>query len=549
MGTPAALERGREAFERQAWGKAYAQLSAADREGPLEPGDLESLATAAHLVGRDGESSGVWARAHDAYVHRGDAPRGARCAFHVALPLILKGETARGGGWVSRAQRLLDDAGAECVERGYLLFIAGLRSALSGDPATAHATFTEVARTGERFGDRDLVTMARHGQGRALIKIGETARGVALLDEVMVGVTAGEVSPGFAADVYCSVLEACREMYDLRRAQEWTAALGRWTASRNDLPTYRGQCLVHRAEILQVHGAWPEAMDEAERARESLSQPPPHPAVGAAFYQLAELHRLRGDFAKAEEAYREASRHGREPQPGLAQLRLAQGRTEAAQAAIGRALDEARDRWSRSRMLGPSIEIRLAAGDVPAARAAADELEGIAASLDVPYLRAMSAHATGAVLLGEGNARSALATLRRAWAGFRDAEAPHEAARVRVLVGLACRTLGDEDSAAMELDLARKDFQKLGAAPDLARMKELSRPPASGATPALTAREVQVIVLVATGRTNRAIAEELAISQKTVARHVSNIFTKLGLSSRAAATAYAYQHGLVAART
>ena len=548
MGIPGALERGRESFGRQAWGEAHAQLSAADREAPLEPEDLENLATAAHLVGRDDESSELWARAHDVYVHRGDAPRSARCAFHVALPLILKGETARGGGWISRAQRLLDDAAAECVERGYLLFIAGLRSALSGDPAAAHATFMEVARTGERFGDRDLVTMARHGQGRALIRSGETARGVALLDEVMVGVTAGEVSPAFAADVYCSVLDACREMYDVRRAQEWTAALDRWTASRTDLPTYRGQCLVHRAEVLQVRGAWSEALDQAERARESLSQPPPHPAVGAAFYQLGELHRLRGDLTKAEEAYREASRHGKEPQPGLAQLRLAQGRTEAAQAAIGRALDEAKDRWWRSRLLGACVDIRLAGGDLPAARAAADELEDIAEAFDVPYLRAMSAHAMGAVLLAEGDARSALAMLRRAWAGFREVESPHESARVRVLVGLACRMLGDEDSAAMEFDSARKDFQNLGAAPDLARVKALSRP-ASGAAAALTAREIQVIVLVATGRTNRAIAEELSISEKTVARHVSNIFTKLGLESRAAATAYAYQNGLVRART
>src|SRR5512143_1486587 len=548
MGPPGALERGHESFGRQAWGEAYAQLSAADREAPLEPEDLENLATAAHLVGRDDESSKLWARAHDANVRRGDAPRAARCAFHVALPLILKGETARGGGWISRAQRVLDDAGAECVERGYLLFIAGLRSALAGDPAAAHVTFTEAARTGERFGDRDLVTMARHGQGRALIKRGETARGIALLDEVMVGVTAGEVSPAVAADVYCSVLDACREMYDVRRAQEWTAALGRWAASRPDMPSYRGQCLVHRAEVLQVRGAWSEALGEAEQARESLSQPPPHPAVGAAFYQVAELHRLRGDFTKAEEAYREASRHGKEPQPGLALLRLAQGRTEAAQAAIGRALDEAKDRWWRSRLLAACVEIRLAGGDLTAARAASDELEDIAAAFDVPYLRAMSAHVMGAVLLAEGDARSALATLRRAWTGFHDVESPHESARVRVLVGLACRKLGDEDSAAMEFDAARRDFQKLGAAPDLGRVKALCRP-ASGATAALTAREVQVIVLVATGRTNRAIAEELSISEKTVARHVSNIFTKLGLESRAAATAYAYQNGLVTTRT
>jgi DNA-binding NarL/FixJ family response regulator len=296
-----------------------------------------------------------------------------------------------------------------------------------------------------------------------------------------------------------------------------------------------------------VHGAWNEALDEAERARACLSQPPPHPAVGAAFYQLAEIHRLRGDLVKAEETYREASRHGREPQPGVALLRLAQGRVEAAHSAIDRALGEARGRLDRARLLGASVEIRLAAGDALAARAAAEELEAVASDLAAPYLLALSAHARGAVLLAEGQPNAALALLRRAEAAWREVEAPHEAARARTLIALACRALGDDDSAAMELDSAGEDFKTLGAARDLARVKELSAK--AGAAAALTAREVEVLALVATGRTNRAISTELGISEKTVARHVSNIFTKLGLSSRAAATAYAFRHGLATART
>jgi DNA-binding NarL/FixJ family response regulator len=539
------LDRGREAFGLQAWGEAYAQLTAADREAPLAPEDLERLGTAAHLLGREDEGGDIAARAHHEYLARGNARRAARCAFWVAMPLVFKGETARASGWVARGRRLLDAGEHDCVERGYLLLPDAVRSIFEGDSASARAIFDEAASIGERFGDQDLLALARQGHGRALIRLGEIARGMALLDEVMVAVTAGEASPIVAGDVYCSVIEACHEVFDLHRAHEWTAAMTRWCESQTDRIPYRGHCLVRRAEILQLHGAWPDAMQEAERACEWLSRPPPQRAVGAALYQQAELHRLRGDLAKAEEEYRQASQWGREPQPGLALLRLAQGQIDVARTAICRAVDEAGERRIRSRMLAASIEILLAAGDVPSARSAADELSRIAADLEAPFLRAVSAQAGGAVLLDEGHPRGALTLLRQAISAWRELEAPYEAARVRVLVGLACRALGDEDSAAMELDAARQVFQELGAVSDITRVIQLSRPGAPRASAGLTAREVQVLGLVATGKTNRAIAGELRISEKTVARHVSNIFTKLGLSSRAAATAYAYQHDLL----
>jgi ATP/maltotriose-dependent transcriptional regulator MalT len=341
------------------------------------------------------------------------------------------------------------------------------------------------------------------------------------------------------------VIEGCQEIYDLRRAREWTAALGRWCESQPDLVPYRGQCMIRRAELMQLHGAWLDAMDEVRRARERLSQPTVHPAVGAACYQQGELHRLRGEFASAEEAYREASRWTRAPRPGLALLRLAQGDVEAALGAIRRLLDEARERHARPAVLGAAVEIALAANDVAAARAAADELSRIAGELDAPYLRALADHAAGAVLLAEGEPRAALDVLRRAWSAWQELEAPYESARVRVLIGRACRELGDEDAAEMELDAGRCVFQQLGAATDLARVEALSRKAAAGGAGRLTAREVQVLRLVAAGKTNRAIATDLVISEKTVARHLSNIFTKLGISSRAAATAYAYEHELV----
>jgi DNA-binding CsgD family transcriptional regulator len=454
---------------------------------------------------------------------------------------LLMGEMARGGGWLARARRMIEEGNLDCVERGWLLVPAAIQS-FEADPTTAHATFGQAVEIGARFGDPDLVAIARNGQGWALIRLGQTAAGAALLDEAMVAVTAGEVSPFVAGGVYCAAIEACQESFDLRRAREWTAALTRWCESQPDLVPYRGQCLAYRAEIMRLHGDWPDAMEEAQRARDRLSG---HPAVGMVFYQQGELHRLRGEFPEAEEAYRQANQWGHSPQPGLAELRLAQGDVAAAAAAIRRVIDETQDRAARSRVLAASVEIGLAIDDVGAARAAADELSQIAADLDAPLLRAGSARATGAVLLAEGDARAACDTLRRAWTAWRELEAPYEAARVRVLVGMACRALADEDTAEMEFDAARSVFEQLGAAPDLARVDSLLRRATSRETHGLTPRELQVLRLVSAGRTNKAIAAELVLSERTVDRHLSNIFTKLRVSSRTAATAYAYEHRLL----
>jgi len=235
---------------------------------------------------------------------------------------------------------------------------------------------------------------------------------------------------------------------------------------------FRGQCLVHRSEIMQLRGEWSEALGEVEQARDRLADPPRQPALGMACYQQGELHRLRGEFAAAEEAYREAARWGREPHPGLALLWLAQGNVEASAAAIRRVVDEAQA-LNRATMLPAYVEIVLAAGDEGAAREAADELAAIAADLQAPLLEAMSAAAAGMVLLEEGDPRAALEASHRACARWRELEAPYEYARARVLVGLACRALGDQQTGDLELAAAAQVFRQLGAAPDRERVEAL----------------------------------------------------------------------------
>ena len=489
MAAVAELERGRNAYAQRAWHAAYTALIAANAETPLGVDDLELLVTAAGMLGRDDEYLSLGERAHHAHLEAGQSLSAARSAFWVGLFSAMRGDFARASGWLGRAQRLVERAGTDCAERGYLLVAVMKEQEESGEYAAAYDIALEAAEIGERFGDADLVALALHGQGRARALEGSLEEGLRLLDETMVAVSSGELSPIVTGIVYCSVIEGCHQVYELRRAREWTAALSRWCGEQPEMVTFTGRCLVHRAEIMQTDGAWPAALEEAQRAGARFAQVLDEVALGESWYRQGEIRRLRGENTAAEEAYREASRCGWEPQPGLALLRLASGDLEAAVAGIRRVVGETSDPLKRAGLLPAYVEVMLTAGAVEDALAAAHELETIGAGHQSAMLVALVAQARGAVALARGDAWAALVSLRHACEVWQTLGAPYEVARVRVLVGLACRELGDADAATLELDGAQQAFRKLGARTDLARLQAFVLPvePSAGG---LTAREL-----------------------------------------------------------
>ncbi len=539
-----ALERGRALYRERQWADAFDAFSLADKRAPLGPSDLASWSWCAGLVGRDDDMLRLCERLYHSHLESNDDDEAARWAFWLGFRLLSLGEPARANAWLARAQRLVDRDGVECVVQGYLLLPAIRKSLATRDYDAAYATATRALTIGEQFRERDLIAFARSSQGRILVRQGKLDDGLGLFDEVMLSATAGELSPVVAGLMYCAALECCHQVHALHRAREWTSAFSSWCDAQPQILLFAGNCRVYRAELLTLAGSWGEALEETGRASRSV---PPfvQPAAAAAFYQEAEVHRLRGDVASAEAAYRSASDKGRDPQPGLALLRLAQGRVDVAETSIRRVVDGAIDPFERARLLPAFVEILLAAGDVARARVGATELDAIARSSDGGILRAAAAHAVGAVRLAEGDARGALAELRESFRVWHALDAPYVAAKIRVLASQACAALGDGEGAELELTAARETFVRLGAKADLAALDARDGALGSREPHGLTARELEVLRLLATGKTNKAIALELHLSEKTVDRHVSNLFVKTGVTSRSAATAFAYENGIV----
>jgi DNA-binding NarL/FixJ family response regulator len=539
-GRIAHADRARDAVRRESWAEAYEELRALD-PARMEPRDLEALADAAWWLSRSDESIAARQRAYAGYMAAGEDPRAAWCAGRLCLEHFLRGEPALAAGWLMRAQRLLRDQ-PERVEHGYLAMVESNLARARGETDEAVARAERATEVGLRFGDPDLAAMGIHLQGLALIDAGRVAEGMALLDEAMTSVVAGELGTFYTGVVYCNVIAACLEVSDVGRLGEWNEAARQWCESLPSDAPFPAICRVNRAEAASLRGAWPEAEAEASRASRELGF---NPRVAArAFYETGEVRRRVGNLAGAEDAFARAHELGVQPQPGLALLRLAQGRPDAALQALRVAVaHEPAGRPRRARLLAAQVEVALAAGELDVARQASRELDEIAGRLGMPALDAAAATSGGALRLAGGDLPRALERLRAALATWQELRLPYQTAQARLLYGAALRRAGSEEDALLELRAALAAFERLGAGGDAARAaallgerEELPR--------RLTTREAEVLRLVAAGKTNREIAAALLISEHTVARHLQNIFAKLDVSSRSAATAFAFEHGL-----
>jgi DNA-binding CsgD family transcriptional regulator/tetratricopeptide (TPR) repeat protein len=534
MAAMSELDRAREAVVAREWEVAHAAYRSCE---DLSGADLDAFGEAAHWLGRPDESIVAYTEAYRLHREAGDDRRASSSALLVASHLRLQGARVEADGWLARSMRLLSEV-EEGVVHGYSLHLE-IPTLLAVDPVAAAESARRMQHLGDRHGDESLVALGAYYEGRALVKQARVREGLAMLDEAMLAALSDTLKPIWTGVIYCGLLEACHELVDLRRAHEWTEAMTRWCAPLPAASLYPGICRVHRVEILDLRGEWEDAEAAASAACQDLVGIDVF-AVADGHYAIGELRRRRGDAA-AEEAYLRAHEAGRDPQPGLALLRLTQGRTEAASASIEAALAAcAGGRLERARLLAAQVDIALAAGDVGVADAASEELAEIATAFESEGLRAVSNRCRGAVGLAKGQPVLALGSLRLAFAAWQELDVPYEVARTRVLLAHAYRLLDDDDAAARECAAARRVFVRLRADPDLRALDARDARPGG-----LTPREVEVLRLVASGRSNRELAATLVISEKTVARHVANIYAKLGISSRSAATSFAHEHALV----
>ena len=538
-GTEDTIVAARDAVARAAWADAYASFRDVDGSS-LSGSDLEAFADSAWWGSKLAESLELRQRAYAAYVAEGDDLAAAACAAHLSIEHFVRNEPAIGMGFLKRTERHMKGR-SDCVELGYLALLHAAIGRFTGDAGTAIERAERAIAIGQRYGDANLVGMSIHLEGLALIDVGRIAEGMAMLDEAMALVIAGELDAYFTGIVYCAVISACLELNDLGRAAEWSDASRPWYEALPPNSPFPGMCRVNRAEVASLRGALPEAEAEARGAVTQLLEVDPGLAAPA-FHQLGEILRRSGDHAGAEQAFIRALELGVDPQPGLALLRVSEGKPDAAMTALRLTLTAERQPARRARLLGALTEIAVTIGELDEARAAVDELGTLTDDL-IPAFEATIAGAAGRVQLADGDTADALASLRSAVTIWQELRLPYETAHTRVAFGEALRAAGDEDGARVAFLSARSTFEGLGATADAAEAGALAAGP--DALPGgLTAREAEVLRLVAAGMTNRDIAVELVISEHTVARHLQNMFAKLGVSTRAAATAYAYSHDL-----
>ncbi|MEU8845557.1 LuxR C-terminal-related transcriptional regulator [Streptomyces sp. NPDC048564] len=541
------LRQARDAAAREAWAEAHRLLSSLDA-GLLTPDDCAAFADAAWWTGRVDESIAGRTRAYSGYVTAGAARQAGHSAWLLFYEHQLAGRTAVAAGWLGRARRHLGGE-PECVEQCYLAWVDAEDAQRRGAFDEAMAAARRMAGIARRRASPDLLAMGIQAQAGVLVAQGRVREGLDLLDEAMCSAMAGELSSFFTGWVYCLGLQQSMACVDLGRAAEWTDAAMRWCAAMPAENNFRGLCRVHRVEVLELRGSWDEALTEAERTCEELL-PYEGRMAAEAVYVVGQIHRRRGELTAAERSYGRAHELGRDPQPGLALLRQAQGKADAAAAALRLAGTVEAGGLTRSRLLAAQVEVCLALGRTAEARTAAEELGSLArdwqrrCGSQTTLLHASAATASGAVAFAARDLDRALPRLRRALTLWLELRVPYEAAQVRMTLAAADRAAGDGEGARMELRAAEQVFRQLGAVPDALRAAALLADVRPGRPGGLTEREIQVLRLVAAGRTNRAVAAELVISEHTVARHLNNIFAKLDVSSRAAATGYAYRHGI-----
>jgi class 3 adenylate cyclase len=469
------LDSARHAAAHHAWRDSHDAYSSIDKQD-LTPQDLEHFADAAWWTGKLDEAIKLREDSYAAFSSAGDKPSAARLALTLSWDHSGRGAFSVSQGWFANAERIL--AGQpESVEHGFLTLTRAINALFGeGSLTDAIAHFERAFELGRRFGDRDTEVLALVGKGRALVKMGEAEQGLALLDEATAAAVCGELRPYSTGLVYCITISSCHDLGDYRRAAEWTEAANRW-CDRLDVTGFPGACRIHRAEIMRLRGDLLGAEKQAVAACEELGDFEQDISAGG-YYEIGEIRRRLGDFAAAEEAYATANELGRDPQPGIALLRLAEGKVDAAVAGITRTLQDLPDPLSRLRRLPAQVEIAIAGGDLRTARAAADELERIVDSYKIAGRRAPAFDATvhfasGQIKLAEGDAEGAARCLRRAQDEWQGVGAPYETAQARMLLGIAFRRQGDEHAATAELEAALTTFERLGAKLDEARAKEL----------------------------------------------------------------------------